>query len=204
MTKRITINKEDITNNWVSISKFKASDVPKFRLGNDAYKSATVKITANNDSHLLVACACSGQTFTLPESFANGEVEISVISNDVLNRKNKTFIGYDAEEKKYKEIRYYTKEDILKEQHLLEQAYELWCDLAKEYQERTGERSGCVLGDEIVVNHLPRGCRIVKRGILVDTPPVQCGVTKAVTAKTVVKFLKANGIECHQRSGRMD
>lgn len=203
MTKRVTINKEDITNKWVSISKFKADGTPKFILSNDAYKCATVKITANNDPHITVL-SCGGMTFVLPESFAGGEVEVSVISNDVINRKDKTFIGYNAEKEGYEPIRYYTREDILKVRDLIDQAYEMWCDLAEEYQERTGERSGCVLGDEIVVNYLPKGCRIVKRGILVQTPPVQCGVTKEATAKTVVKFLKANGIDCWQHFGRLD
>jgi len=193
---KVTINKENITNKWVTICKFKADDTPKLILCNDAYKAATVKITANNDPHILVACACSGQTFTLPESFAGGEVEVSVISNDVINRKNKTFIAYNG-----KEARYYTKQDIEKMKDLIDQAYELWCTLAEDYEQ---DPFNCVLGDYIVVNYLPARARIVRRGILVNTPPVQCGHAKRESAKLVVEFLKASGIECWQESGRLD
>ena len=112
-----------------------------------------------------------------------------------LDRKNQTTSWGNAEP-----TRYYTLKEIKELKPLFEEAQEMWDRLIIEYGKDEGS---CVLGDSIVCEVLRPRCKYVK-DYEIAYPHAQGSITKSRTGRKVLEFLRSHGIECHQRSGRMD
>ena len=99
-----------------------------------------------------------------------------------------------------KPSRYYTHKELKALKPIFNKAQELWDKLIIEYGKDEGS---CILGDSIVCDWLPPRCKYT-RDYEIAYPHAQGSITKEVTGKKVLEFLRSQGIECHQLSGRMD
>lgn len=116
---------------------------------------------------------------------------------EIIDRKNQTFIN----EVTGKQENYYTRKDIQQWKWILVGAEALWQRLAEEYGKDEGS---CILGDCIKAKVLLPRKRYIRYIEIVPSPSFQGSITKEVTVKPVLEFLKSKGIECWYHEGRMD
>lgn len=99
--------------------------------------------------------------------------------------------------------KYYTQKDFEESEFvkILLEARKMWNEEVLKYGEDYGS---CILGDCIKVPFLRPRCRNISYATIVASPSVQGSITKEVTVKPILEFLKNNGINCFYHEGHMD
>ena len=133
-----------------------------------------------------------------------------------INRKNQTYIveRHRNGETILETRNYYTIKDFNLEcdggrpgfREAIIEAKQMWNDLALTTIKDGVDMSegSCVSGDNIVVDILTPRCRYIKKATIVLSPAVQGSVTKEITVKPVLEFLRSKGIECRYDEGWMN
>lgn len=89
----------------------------------------------------------------------------------------------------------------------IEEAKAEWARLAKETYERSGDQGSCVIGDGIKIYWIPPRCKLPRERMIIASNEVshcQGSLHYEAHADTILKRLRANGIDAHYCSGRMD
>lgn len=90
---------------------------------------------------------------------------------------------------------------------IVAEAKALWSEAAKAYYAEMGDVGSCILGDGIVMDVIPKGCRKSQKKTLIPSSSVACcqgSVHYEVTKDVAIEYLKAYGVDAYYCYGFMD